>query len=180
VTGVGTEERGKHCRPVSRRELMTIRSAPIALASSRISCWMPPLRTLSDTRSASSLFLGDDDERFFCRLALLHLKVGRYVFGHQHRRDGNTLTSRTAPAEIPAIMTAVVTAGLASDGLPRSIGTRICLYMVQRFSQQCLQSRGTSFGDDRDRYRNALSPGAAPRRACGAVRLSRILHRPTA
>src|SRR5437762_3993945 len=114
-----------------RCELMTMRSALIAPASSRISWWMPPWRTIDDTRDGpSSVSLQMMASASSADLRCCASKSGGTYSASITGVSGSTLTSRTVAFDGPAIITAVVTAGLARSGSVRSIGTRMCLYMA--------------------------------------------------
>ena len=108
-----------------------MRSALIAPASSRISWWIPPCRTIDEMRAESSLVsLQMIASASSADLRCCASKSGGTYSASITGVSGNTLMSRTVPVDRPAIIMAVSTAGLARSGSLRSIGTSMCLYMA--------------------------------------------------
>src|SRR5271170_5639479 len=114
-----------------RCELITIRSARIALASSRISRSTIPWRTTveiwSETRplSLATMTMASSAEAR-CWAS----KSGGTYSDSITGVIGSTLIRRIAPPDSFAIITAVAMAGLASSTSVRSIGTRMRRYMA--------------------------------------------------
>src|SRR5580704_16882282 len=130
---------------------MTIRSACVRLASSRISRSTLPCSTTAEILSGPSpvslatMAIASSAEARCCAS-----KSGGTYSASIAGVVGNTLTRRMAPSDSLAIIKAEAMAGLASSTSARSIGTRMRLYMCCPVLIRC--------GGDQLRRDEALQP----------------------